>query len=449
MFTPNLFSARTEPLDSEAKFLKNHPMKVKNQKFGAAPHRGRRWFSLGIVVLAAGSASAQQLVIYNGPLVPVTPEVDREQAQQNLTNSPSVFIPASEARQSDLPEIFRNGPLNFRPHFGYQFLYGTGIQSTPSISGETEIHTITPGFLVEYGTHWALDYTPSLVFYSNNKFHDTVGHSVTLSGSTQYEDWQFSLAQTYNLAEQVLAETGGQTQQETFGTTLSASRTLNDKMSADFGFSQKMTDTDGFQSSSDWSLSSFLNYQFWERLTVSAGAVLGYVNVDLGDDQTYQDASARVRWRITDKMGLSANVGGEAREFAGGDTLFSPVYGANFEYQPRERTQFSFGVSSSVQPSLYQGVVTDSTTLNANINQELFKKFNLSLGASYSVTEYTQSSGTSSRRDENNSYNVRLSHPLFKRGTISAIYQYGDNRSSQQRFSFRTDQVGAEFNYAF
>lgn len=424
-------------------------MNVNNQRTKPVRNQGSLWLVLGATSLVMGRLHAESPVIYSGPLVPVTPTSVREQEQDSSTNSPNVFIPSSAARHSDLPQIFRNGPLNIHPHFGYQFLVGSGIQSTPGNTGDTEIHTLTPGFLLEYGTHWALDYTPSLVFYSNNKFTDTVGHSVKLSGSTQYEDWQFSLDQSYENSEQVLAETGGQAHQEVFGTTLNASRTLNDKMSASFSLAQRMQDTDGFQGSSDWSLSSFLNYQFWERLTVSGGAILGYVNVDLGNDQTYQDFQGRVNWRITDKLGLAANAGGEAREFGGSGTLFSPVYGATLQYQPRERTQFSLGASSSVQPSLYQGQVTETTALTASINQRLFKKFDLSLGASYGVTDYASSSGASSRRDENNSYNARLSHPIFKRGTISVIYQFNDNHSSQSKFAFRSNQFGADFSYTF
>ena len=424
-------------------------MKTKNKKAGLISKDGGRWFYLSLLTVAAGKLAAEQPVIYSGELTPVTPVAVREQMQQNQGNSANVFTPATEAHRSDLPQIFRNGPLDFRPHFGYQFLYGTGIQSSPAISGKTEIHTVSPGFLLEYGTHLALDYTPSLVFYSNNQFHDTVAHAVTFSAATQYEDWQFGLEQSYLNSEQVLAETGGQTQQESFGTSLNATRTLNDKMSATFGFSQKIQDTDGFQGSSDWSLSSFLNYQFWERLTVSGGAVLGYVSLDLGDDQTYQDVSARVNWRITDKLGLAANVGGEAREFGSGGTLLSPVYGATFQYLPRERTQLSIGVSRAVQPSLFQGQVTETTELRASINQHLFKKFDLSLGVNFSVVDFTGSSGNSNRHDEDNSYNARLSHPLFKHGTIAAVYQFSDNRSSQRRYSYRSDQFGGEFNYAF
>ena len=424
-------------------------MKMKNQMAKIIANDGCRWFSLGLVTLAAGNVAAEQSVIYSGPITPVTPVAVREQQSSSQTNSPNVFIPFSESRRSSVPEIFRSGPLSFRPHFGYQFLFGTGIQSTPGSNGETAIHTVTPGFLLEYGTHWALDYTPSFAFYSNRQFRDTVGHAVALSGATSYEDWQFGLEQTYANSEQVLAQAGGQASQESFGTSLNASRLLNDKMSADFGFSQKIQSTDGFQGTRDWSLSGFLNYQLWPRLTVSGGAVLGYVNVDFGDDQTYQDVQARANWRITDKLGLSINAGGEVREFASGGTIFAPIFGANLQYQPRERTQISVGASRTVAPSLFAGQVSETTSFNVGISQQLFKKFYAGIGGSYSVTDYTLASGNSSRRDDSYSYNARLSHSLFKRGTLSAIYQFSDNRSSQSQFSFRSSQVGGEFSYAF
>jgi hypothetical protein len=407
------------------------------------------WCAAGAVALAAGKMEAVQTVIYGGPLVPVSPELLRDQRQSNLTNSPDVFIPATEAPRSDLPEIFRAGPWSFRPHFDYQFLYGDGIQSTPSLRGTTAIHTLTPGFTLEYGRHWALGYSPTFTMYSNDRFRDTVGHSVFLNGATVYNDWQFGLQQTFSSSEQVLSETGGQTKQESFVTTLSATRALNDKMSLDLGFTQNIADTENFQGTRDWSLNAALNYQFWDRLTVGVGTVLGYVDVDVGSAQTYQQLSAHAKWRITDKMGVSVNAGGEAREFDGGDTLFSPVYGLSFQYQPRERTQLSIGVTRSVVPSIFAGQVTETSGFNVNLYQQLFKKFRLSLGAGYNIEEFTQPNGQNSRRDEIATYSATLSHPLFKRGTISLIYQYSDNRSSDGQYTYRTDQFGASFNYSF
>lgn len=407
------------------------------------------WCALGAITLCSGKMTAVQPVIYTGPVVPVSPELLRDQRVQTLTNSPAVFIPASEAVRSDLPDAFRSGPFNFRPHVEYQFLYGSGIQSTPAVRGTTAIHTLSPGFTVEYGAHWILDYTPTFTMYSNDKFHDTVGHAVSLVGATEYNDWRFRLQQGFSSSEQVLAETGGETFQQSFNTTISGSRALNDKLSLDVDFNQKLLDTEDLQNTRDWSLDSMLNYQFWDRFSAGAGVTVGFVDVDFGPGQTYQDATAKIDWRISDKVGLSANAGGEAREFEGGDTLFTPVYGVTLQYQPRLRTQLSAGISRSVTPSVFAGQVTDSTTFNVSITQQLFKKFSLSLWGNYNFVDYTNPGGQSNRRDDIIGYGARLSHPMFKRGTLSVIYQFGDNNSTDQKFSYRTDQVGAQFNYAF
>ncbi len=147
-------------------------MKKLNTKMILTP--GSLWFSFGTLALAAGNFSPDQSLIYTGPLTPVTPVSVREQEQAGLTNSPDVFIPATEVQRSDVPNLLRDGPLTFRPHFDLQYLYGTGIESSPSISGKTSIYTISPGMLLEYGQHWALDYTPTITLYSNDKFKNTL-----------------------------------------------------------------------------------------------------------------------------------------------------------------------------------------------------------------------------------------------------------------------------------
>jgi len=54
-------------------------------------------------------------------------------------------------------------------------------------------------------------------------------------------------------------------------------------------------------------LDRLLNYQFWPRLTAGVGAGFGYVNVDTGSDQTYEQLLARVNWRPTDKLSFQIN----------------------------------------------------------------------------------------------------------------------------------------------
>ena len=406
------------------------------------------WIILGAVLMVAESLVATQ-VIMEPPPVSITPPA----SPQGQTNTMEVFIPAGSARDNSLPQPFKYGPVTVRPHVSYRFLYGDGIQSSPTNQQKTAIHEISPGLLIELGTHWAVDYTPTIRLYSNHHFRDGVDHAATLTGGTQLNDWTFGLTQNFLYTTQPTAETGTQNEQQSYSTALSASCLLNSKMSADFGLNQNLQFTEGFQNSRDWSTLDWLNYQFWPRLTAGVGAGLGFVNVDYGPDQTYEQLLGRVNWRATDKISFQVNAGVEDRQFAtsGASDLITPVFGAAIQYAPFKFTQISLHASRSVAPSVFLNEVTETTSLGASLNQRLLKKFQFNVGGGYNISQYTSSLGsfTASRRDDYYYFNARLSRPFLKRATGAVFYQYSDNKSNVPGFSYQGSQIGFEISYAY
>jgi len=425
-------------------------MKLKKQM------SGRFWFFLGSGLLSAGSLAGVQSVIMSPPVTPVTP-VD---AQEQPPGAMDVFAPAGAG--NNLPtQPFQYGPVTVRPHVSYQFLYGNGIQAGPTNQQATAIQTISPGILLDLGKHWSLDYTPTFRFYSNNQFKDGVDHSLSLAGGTHYEDWTFGLSQIFLYTTAPTAETGAQTEQQIFGTALSASRLLNDRMSVDFGLSQNFSYAESLQNSRVWSTMDWLNYQFWPRLTAGIGAGAGYVSVDTGPDQTYEQLQARVNWRATDKVSFQISGGGDDRQFAGSSQpdSITPIFSASIQYLPFKDTQISVSASRAVAPSLFQGADTETTSFGANINQRLFKKFSLNVGVGYNTSKYVETEVINlgpvnllyvqNRTDDYYSFNARLSHPLFRRGTWGISYQYNDNQSTAAGFSYKGSQAGFDVSYSY
>jgi len=105
----------------------------------------------------------------------------------------------------------------------------------------------------------------------------------------------------------------------------------------------------------------------------------------------------------------------------------------------------------SISPSLIPGSDTIDTSFGASINQTLFKKFALNLGASYSVSKFTQTGSVANtlpnneielalqdngRSDDNYILTARLSHPFLRRGSWSVFYQYSDNQSTEAGFGY-------------
>lgn len=364
-----------------------------------------------------------------------------------------IFNPAGNPAASAMDQPFRFGLVTARPHLLYRFLYADGLQLSPGNQQNSFINEISPGISFDIGTHWLLDYTPTLRFYSNHRFSDELDHSVILSGGTTYEDWTFGVSQSYVSSSAPLVETGGQSQQETYSTKINASYAFNSKISLDMGLYQNLQSTENLQNSRDWSTLEWLNYQFWPRLNVGLGAGFGYVSVDSGPNQTYEQYSGRINWRATDKISFQINGGLEDRQFldSGAASLLSPTFGASIQYQPLKQTRISLNASRSVAPSVFQDQVTENTSINCNVNQRLLGKLNLDLNAGYNMAKYLASTTAISTNRTDNYYTLsaRLSRPLWKRGTVAILYQYSNNASTTPGFTYASSQVGFEFGYKF
>jgi len=392
--------------------------------------------------------------------------------QQNTPNEMNVFQPGGAGAANPLPQIFRFGPLQFHPSLDYSFSYGNGLQSGLGNQQSSIIQTVSPGVLLDLGQHWALSYTPSFQFYSSDQFHNTVNQAFALTGGVEYADWKFGLSQTAGYSSSPTVATGTQTDQTSYGTSLSASRALTSKISADFGLNQAIALAPSYDDSYTWSTMDWLSYAFWSRLNAGIGAGGGYVMVQSDSrvrsvgannqnlDQTYEQLQARVNWRATDKISFQISGGFEDRQFssAGSSDSLSPIFSGTIQYQPFKDTQISLTAGSSVSSStLYLAAQqTQLTSVGLNLNQQLFRKFSLGLGATYAETAYSTAvaggsaaAAAANRTDDIASFNVRLSHPCFKRGTWSIFYQYSDNTSNQRGYTFASNQTGFELGYRF
>jgi hypothetical protein len=438
----------------------------------------RLWrYGIGGVLLVTGTMidhrSAAALPDVNTVIANPTPQAPIEtEDQQNQPNEMDVFQPAVQPAGATLPEVFQYGPLKLRPHVDYQVTYGNGIQYTPGAQAALVIQDLSPGLTMDLGPHWVLDYTPMFQFYSSKQFQDTVNHAITLTGGVSYEAWQFGLSHNTQITSQPLVETGMQTDQTAHTTTLSASHPLNDNWSTDFALNQTITLVSGFDDSYDWNTMDWLNYKFSPRLSAGVGVGVGYVLVEangqgaLGQingnngnlDQTYEDLKAQVKWRATQKVSFQINGGLEDRQFStpGTSDSLDPIFGASIEYQPFETTQITLSANRTVASSDYYLAAQEmqTTLVTLSVNQGLVRSFNLQAGVTYSRMDYGTptggaTTGIADRSDDVVSFNTRLSHPFYKRGTWAIFYQYSQDTSSQQGFGFESNQVGFDISYSY
>ena len=398
----------------------------------------------------AGAAQAQQ-VLTPPPAYNTTPPAVQEIQSEQIGTLPGMLSPLPT-----LTQLLQWGPVSVRPHVDYQFSYGTGIQSAPGQRQNSVIQTVSPGVLFGLGTHWTLDYTPILTFYSSSNLQDNLGHALVLTGGTAYEDWVFGFTQSVSLTSEPSAETGAQTDSQIFGTGLTGSYRFSGNVSVDMSVNQSFSDqafTGQSQSTREWSTMEYLNYQLAPQLDVGIGAGFTYDNENTGPDMSSEQLQARVNWRATDKLSFSVHGGAEDRQFLSGGqaSLISPVFGVSINYMPLQQTLLTLSADRTVAPSAFQSQIMTSTALNVALTQRFFKKFSLSVNGGYSKIDYSASATGLfvSRSDDYYTLTTRLGWQFWKRASASIFYTYSAESSSQNQFTFYSSQGGFELGYRF
>jgi hypothetical protein len=401
------------------------------------------WLLVGFLALTA-SASAQQEVFVPPTQSPVPPQ---QQFGVQMVADPSLQF----APPPDSP--FQWGSLVLKPHFLYRFLYGNGIQATPGHQLTTATNSFSPGFLLDMGSRWTLDYTPTWSLYSNSAFHDTLGEAVTLAGAISFDDSTLQLNQSYVYFSEPLVETGRQTSQQDFTTRLDLSHRFNQQLFTETILSQDLRYAVGFPSSNEWSALDWLHYQSSQQLDTAIGAGLGYVDVSEGSETFYFQPEALATWAPSSKLSIKLTGGLDYREFLEHPrvTLDTPIYNVTLQYNPFEWTGLGFTAGRQVAVSYFANESTKNTVWRATLSQRLLEHFLLmaSVGQNKAAYLSDSTSGSAGRNDEYLSYNLRLTWSFLQRGTLAVLYQWDRNSSTASGFGFSSHQVGLELGYRY
>jgi hypothetical protein len=357
------------------------------------------------------------------------------------------------------------GPIDIHPHLLYTLLYGNGIEARPGQQSQTAINTIAPGFLLDLGKHWNIDYTPSLGFYSNPAFKDTTDQHVTLRGDWTYEDWILGLSQSYVSSTQPLIETGAQTEQEAYATALNASYQMGSKMSLQLGLNQNFRYSTAFTSLNEWTTQDWLNYQAGNMFGTGIGLILGYDELDVGSDMPFEQLQGRINFRPGPKFALILSGGVEDRQFIdpSAPPLISPIFTGALQYQIFQPTTISLTASRAVTPSLYANQIETITAYSGSIRQQLSKKFSVEANAGYTTIPFTsiepgplppyflgvppRSTLQEVRNESVTSGRISLSCAVVECATFSVFYALTDNSSGQANFAYWSHQVGLSLSY--
>ncbi|HWF18656.1 MAG TPA: outer membrane beta-barrel protein [Verrucomicrobiae bacterium] len=399
-----------------------------------------------LCLFGAAAVAKGQSVVMPPPSYSVTPPAVQSELGGQIGEGTNPALP-------DFANLLQWGPVTIHPHASYQLLYADGLQSAPGQQQSSVVQTLSPGVFLNIGTHWTLDYSPTITFYSSSQLHDTVNQTMSLSWGTFYEDWSWGFSQGLNIADNPLVQTATQTSTESYNTSLTASHRFNSVMSLDMSLSQSINSADQFSSSKSWNTMEYLNYQLFPRMDAALGVGFGYDAVSLGPDMSHETVQARLSWSVANKTGLVVHGGVEDLQYLGGGVpeTITPVFGVSLQYQAFSHTSISLNADRSISPALFASQAAQTTTLGVSLGQRFLQHFNFSVSGSYGLTDYLSSSAgvAAGRSDSYYSISSQLSWAFLKRATVSLTDQYSVNNSNANGFGFSSTQVGIMVGYGF
>ena len=380
-------------------------------------------------------------------------------------------VTAAAPVAAPLDALARWGAVHIHPHVSYQFLYATGIHNQPGNEADTYTQTVSPGVTIVLGPHATLDYTPSIRFFSEKDFHDTVDHSVNFHAGYNIGDWTLGVSQGVLIADEPLVATSSQVDQSNYRSGLLASYSVNDKLTLATTASLSFLDSSGggttnifvggpngaaaqLTDSQDYAATETLDYKFNDKFSGGISASFGYTAQTAGFRSFEQNYGLHIGWHPAQKFSATVSGGFEERNFLDSETssAWNPVYSVTLGYQLFEQTSLTLSANRSTDASIFDNQLTQDTSVGVALQQRLLGFMQLSLGVGYNKTDYesTQTADLSkSRGDDATTFTAGLTVPFLRRCSLAIFYQYAENSSSQTGFSYDSSSIGAVLSWSY
>jgi len=320
-------------------------------------------------------------------------------------------------------------------------------------SQDSEIQDINLTLNFDYQDLWSFNYNPSWTYYSNDRFDDSDSYSANFSSDFGIQDWRIGISQSYRDSNGSLVETGSQTQQTSWGTTLSASRQLNATWYLDLSANQDLRSTTSFSDVRDRSGSGWLRHQASSTVNSSIGFTWGYADIDPGLNTEYMQFLLRFGFKPTDKLSANIQGGIDSRKVdaPGFDKQENPTYNASIQYQAFDYTTLALSLSRSISASYFSNFNNETEALTLSLRQRLLGRFFLTASYGERSSEYLDllDNFVVARNDEYDSFSLDLSTQLLDRISVSAFYRNNENATNATGFGFSSDQTGFQVGYRY
>ncbi len=372
----------------------------------------------------------------------------------SVPNGAPVVYPEQLYPQESRYGVIKAGPVNLHLNLTAGATYDDNITIQNVNKVSDYYFEITPGFRAILGENRdkfvTLSYRPRALFFMDETQNDSVDHNANLAAQWNFNKLTLAASQGYQLYTGNEVDAGARVDRSTYVTTLGAAYSLSEKTSFELNLRQNIVDYgSAFSGYNEWVTTPYMNYQITPKVKLGAGVTVGALDTRGGPNQVYEQLLVRAAYKATDKIDAVATVGGEFRQFQGGENSGpDPVLDVGVIYRPREKTQLKLSAYHRQQVSVgLNSQNYELTGINGSIIQQFREKWSASalLGFEHANYSSTLAGLPSDRTDDYFYAQVGLNFSITTKWSAGAFYTYRKNDSSGATARpFSNNQVGLQ-----
>jgi hypothetical protein len=296
-------------------------------------------------------------------------------------------------------------------------------------------------------------YTPEGVFFADHRGENALNHDARLAARREEELWNLEGELRFQSIEDTDIDVGQRLRQTYYTASAGGEHALTGKITGGAKLSGYRSEYATGFSSTDLRGMADVDYQIAPKTRVGLAGVIGYLNVDGGGNQMYQQPLLQLKYLPTAKISFNGQVGEEFRQFESNvpnRTQF--VFAVNGAYAASDSTAFTVSARRETQSSAqYAGENIVQTLYQAGVRQRFLQRVYVSLNGGFVHNDYENNRPIAAvlRRDDYSFGRISATGDLTARGSLELSYEYRNNDSSVSAFGFTENLVSLGVSFLF
>jgi len=298
----------------------------------------------------------------------------------------------------------------------------------------------------------AITYAPTAGFFFDNDTLNTVDHDLAATVRWNFPKLSFALDGRFQSLSDPDPELGTRVDRTLATGDLAIRYPFTEKTSLELDGKIATRDYDIGTDSTQWDARAFGLYQITEKTFLGAGFGLGWLDLQEGDSETFQQLLLRLRYNSFSKVTFIASGGIEFRQLTAGEDQTNGVFEIGLAWQPAINTEITLSAFQRTDPAASgQSQTIERTGIALGLNQLLFQKFTLGVNIDYTQADFSQNEQApgDTRSDANFSISANLGFEVTEYGVVRLGYTWRQNDSSDDTISYESNQLSLSLTVVF